>query len=152
MNWRAASGCGLATLAFLSGGCGTVWNLRQTAARKVVPEEPPDAPMDRIYGGVRADWSEFKRLKYDPESPYLGPGTFLPPLIDLPFSVIGDTLTLPYTLAWEKGFLGMALINPGSEYAPEVSRWKNVDRSRMPVTKGNPVDAKGSDNGATTRK
>lgn len=111
MNLRAAVGGGLATVALLGGGCGTVRNLEETAGPKCVPEMPPDAPMKRVYGGVRSDWAEFRR---DPEPSHTG--TRLSTLIDLSFSAVGDTLTLPYVLAWEKGFFGTRIMEYPHNY------------------------------------
>jgi uncharacterized protein YceK len=132
MNWRAAVGCGLATLAISSGGCGTVRNLQQAVGPKDVPEMPPDAPMKRVYGGVRSDWSELAGWQRDPEAPH--PGTYLSALIDLPLSAVGDTLTLPYTLAWEKGLFGMRLMNYPPEYATPAAEVE------PPVRAGSPPD------------
>jgi uncharacterized protein YceK len=72
-------------LATLSGGCGTMLNTTYFT---------PDEGGERIYGGVRLD-AEVIEDGYGQRSP-LVIALFL---ADLPLTVIGDTLSLPYTLA-----------------------------------------------------
>ena len=131
MGWRAAVGCGVAALALLGQGCGTVGNLQRTAGAKEVPELPPDAPMDRVYGGVRSDWAW---VAGGPGGPPPGTGSFLSALLDLPLSAVGDTLTLPYVLAWEKGLLGVHLMH----YRNDIPIPAGVERPDAP---GGPHDA-----------
>lgn len=137
MNWRAAVGCVLATLALLSGGCGTIQNLQQTTGPKDVPEIPPDAPMKRVYGGVRSDWSELAGRR-EPGSPSAGTGSSLSALVDLPFSAVGDTLTLPYVLAWETGFLGMRLMHYPHDYATADAGGEGPGRMGSPLGMSQP--------------
>jgi uncharacterized protein YceK len=89
----------ITTLMLLNAGCGTVGN--------VVSDAPP-----KPYGGVLRDCEKIAGLgepQRNPNAPGLlgdtlllrsldSAGTFLLVAIDLPLSVIGDTLTLPYTL------------------------------------------------------
>ena len=57
-------------------------------------------PPTRIYGGVRQDWTELKALEFgDVACINLIFAPFY--LADLPLSLIGDTLTLPYTAGVE---------------------------------------------------
>ncbi len=72
-------------LAALSGGCGTLLNTTYFT---------PDEGGERIYGGVRLD-AEVIEDGYGQRSP-LVIALFL---ADLPFALIGDTVSLPYTLA-----------------------------------------------------
>ena len=72
-------------LAALSGGCGTLLNTTY-----FTPEEGGE----RAYGGVRLD-AEAIQDGLGQQSA-LATTLFL---IDLPFAVLGDTLTLPYILA-----------------------------------------------------
>jgi uncharacterized protein YceK len=71
-------------LAVLSGGCGTLLNTTYFT---------PDEGGERIYGGVRLD-AEVIDDGYGQRSP-LVIALFL---ADLPFTLIGDTVSLPYTL------------------------------------------------------
>jgi uncharacterized protein YceK len=84
----------IAALALSSGGCGTLANTAW-----FIPEEGGK----RVYGGVRADVQSAQQCF---ETPIEGkPLSGLWCLIDLPFSAIGDTITLPYTIAY-------GLLNP----------------------------------------
>ncbi|MBP3955539.1 YceK/YidQ family lipoprotein [Gemmata sp. G18] len=82
----------------LGGGCGTVDNLRQPT---VAPVRNPDATVCRVYGGVRGDWAAMSAYPWDRvtcTADYL-----LVPMmgIDLFFTFVGDTFTLPYTIGTE---------------------------------------------------
>jgi uncharacterized protein YceK len=72
-------------LAALSGGCGTLLNTTYFT---------PDEGGERVYGGVRLD-AEVIEDGYGQRSP-LVIALFL---ADLPFTLIGDTVSLPYTVA-----------------------------------------------------
>ncbi len=82
--------------ALSASGCGTLDNVRVR-----YPPEPPavcEAP-NRIYGGVAADSEEFWGLvKLGPVSHPLYPLQLFGSFIDIPFSAVGDTLTLPVTI------------------------------------------------------
>ncbi|HEX4613027.1 MAG TPA: YceK/YidQ family lipoprotein [Urbifossiella sp.] len=66
------------------GGCGTLNNVTE------------QAPAVRAYGGVRRDWEVLKMVQED-DSRIMW--AFVPSLVvDLPLSLVGDTLTLPYVL------------------------------------------------------
>ena len=94
--WTAVAG-----LALLNGGCGTAVNTLWLA---------PFEGGQRVYGGVRADLDVMRRTVAG-ESDITVSGeqvkatsreqirSILFLTLDLPLSVIGDTLTLPYTLA-----------------------------------------------------
>jgi uncharacterized protein YceK len=74
----------LCTGATNSSGCGTVMNTAW-----FIPQEGGQ----RVYGGVRLDWSYIAEERAPSDSPKALA------VADLPFSLIGDTLTLPYILA-----------------------------------------------------
>jgi uncharacterized protein YceK len=66
-------------------GCGTLCN---------VTSSNPDP---RVYGGIRQEWSDLKVMRFD--DVYCINLLLAPWLVaDLPLSVLGDTLTLPYVL------------------------------------------------------
>ena len=94
MPGRGLGLAGVAAVALLGGGCGTLVNVTSVA--------PPEiGGGQRLpYGGVIWDLEgEYRALTAPPPSRF---GVHLPMiffyLIDLPFSAIGDTLTLPITI------------------------------------------------------
>ena len=134
MICRTLAGLGLFVAAVLCGGCGTLKNLNPTPTGE--GEIPPPT---RIYGGVRQDWTELKTLDFgDVACINL---YFLPLyLADLPLSLIGDTLTLPYTA----GVVVARSIGdyyfppaPGNALAPlagnKFNAWTISPRIEMPV-------------------
>ena len=99
MNGRFAAILAFVSSTLLSGGCGTFENLREATP----PKDSCDVSLKTVYGGVRSDCSylaEWANPK-GPEPKYL-----LLTALDLPFTLIGDTITLPYTLAYETGVFG----------------------------------------------
>jgi uncharacterized protein YceK len=91
MTGRRLAVGGFLPFLLMSCGCGTFWNTAWAT------------PFDgqRPYGGVRDDVESARRLVTTP-APHETPqararGTVLA-LLDVPFSVVGDTLTLPYIL------------------------------------------------------
>ena len=68
-------------------GCGTIQNLSR-------PEDGAPRPM-KVYGGLSQSWGMFREAFIDPEAVILSP-LCLP---DVALSAVGDTLTLPITLA-----------------------------------------------------
>jgi uncharacterized protein YceK len=82
--------------------CGTLDNVR---VRYPLPPPAVSEPPNQIYGGVTADAKEFWGLAK------LGPLSIVDPwfpvyvaqlfgsFIDIPFSAVGDTLTLPVTIS-----------------------------------------------------
>jgi uncharacterized protein YceK len=80
-------------------GCGTFGNFTP------LNERTPPETMKRVYGGVRFDAGEHAEYAVHPCTPIerqypLWPAIRIGLLTgDLPFSFIGDTITLPYTLA-----------------------------------------------------
>jgi len=95
---------GVAAVALLGGGCGTLVNVTDFA--------PPEIGGGRraIYGGVVWDLKgEYRALTYSypPTDRYTlgihGP-MILAYLLDLPLSAIGDTFTLPITVSEALGF------------------------------------------------
>jgi uncharacterized protein YceK len=104
-EWRMTKPSGLALWAICAvcavPGCGTVQNLRDSAA---------DPPAARVYGGVRYDIEGSTNDLTDMDGGHGGLpgllvervlGTYLL-LVDLPLSAVGDTLTLPITWAASK--------------------------------------------------
>ena len=85
----------LLLVAALSGGCGTLDNVRRPC---VAPPHNPDAKVCRLYGGVRGDWDiiwEYPLSQAPSPVDYVA----IPVLAagDLFFDLVADTLTLPYT-------------------------------------------------------
>src|SRR5215218_6195532 len=92
-------------------GCGTVNNLtRPLPPTKADLEKPgPSVPLGvwnddaqkssrQVYGGVRGEWAELKALRWNDEYSFLNPIAIALYAIDLPLTLVGDTLTLPYTV------------------------------------------------------
>ena len=98
MGRRTTLALGLAVAA-MSGGCGTVTNLKQPTHP---PALNPDAPVCRVYGGVRADAVAMVHLPWSHMPSYIDYG-ILPVMcvIDLVCTTVGDTVTLPYTVGSE---------------------------------------------------
>ena len=105
----------LSVFAVLSSGCGTLHNLPRPGP---APMLGPGDPGSRTYGGVRADWDMITGKHFDDEY-RLVLRKFTAPIfaLDLPLTLIGDTLTLPYTLAYDCGLFGKRCI-----YAPPKDR------------------------------
>ena len=111
MRSRTALLFGLSMFAAISCGCGTLNNLPPPGP---APLLDPGDPGSRTYGGVRAELECFRVSKCDPEDTHPKKEIsklFLPAVIvDLPFTLIGDTITLPYTLAYDCGLFGKICI------------------------------------------
>ncbi|MBN9122180.1 MAG: hypothetical protein J0I06_24080 [Planctomycetes bacterium] len=79
----------------LSGGCGTIANVNRPV---VAPPNNPDAPVCRIYGGVRSDWDAFWHYPWSNTTPYVDYVAIpLLAVVNLALDGAGDTITLPYT-------------------------------------------------------
>jgi uncharacterized protein YceK len=124
---------GVLTVAILSGGCGTVANTVGCDLDTPIRELPlpgnydwqggPIGPLwhrsgdcqeyaKQVYGGVREDltiWGVGQTTL-----PHFGNDPWLA-VLDLPFSAIGDTLTLPYILAYRNGLFGSIKEQPAGE-------------------------------------
>jgi uncharacterized protein YceK len=113
MRYRTGAVLGLLTAAILSGGCGTVANTAW-----LIPEEGGKRP----YGGIRIDYDKAR----NPPTSFPNADDRLQQFVfalDLPFSLVGDTLTLPYVLAYDMGLFGRRLMNLGGDaYQEAVSR------------------------------
>jgi uncharacterized protein YceK len=97
MTYRTPAVLGLLVV-LLCSGCGTMNNL--TSSNSPTSEGEISKPPPRIYGGVRGEWSELRAMRFD--DVYCMNLIFVPLyLVDHPLSAIGDTLTLPYTVAAE---------------------------------------------------
>jgi hypothetical protein len=102
----------LPPLALLFCGCGTMANLGGKADSILGPVHDPEY---KVYGGIQNDFESVRDF-FNAESPKKQPETFLWPLgliinelegfflvtgpavVDFPFSLVGDTLTLPITI------------------------------------------------------
>jgi uncharacterized protein YceK len=100
MTNRAASCLTVVSVALLAGGCGTLENLREAAPPKYSCEEP----MKTVYGGVTKDCASIEQACAAADWDV---GLLLFASCDLPLTALGDTITLPYTLAYETGVFGM---------------------------------------------
>ena len=104
MSNRTKAVATLTLCAALSGGCGTLYNLPPPGP---APFLGPGDHGSRTYGGVREEWEvlmgknntqDYDRIYRMVAAPFLA--------LDLPFTLIGDTITLPYTLAYDCGLFG----------------------------------------------
>ena len=86
-------------VAALSGGCGTMGNLKRPT---YAPADAPTTPVCRVYGGVRTDFVTMSEYQWNPVVTYLD-YVAIPVLAagSLAATFVGDTLTLPYTLVAE---------------------------------------------------
>ena len=111
------------TVATLSGGCGTISNTLDCDVNPPFRYVTPPSEMGthrtlgdiyplwrtceenqkRIYGGVKADCSIFGII--NTTIPNNGVDPWLA-VLDMPFSAIGDTIALPYILAYRNGLFG----------------------------------------------
>src|SRR5579871_4117070 len=105
MFHRAIRLLGLAVFALLGGGCGTVGNLRPPG------ESVAGDPEKRVYGGIRSDLDHVQYNLDSSKPRMLFPLAVALGLFDLPFSFVGDTLTLPYTLAYDLGLFGRRYVD-----------------------------------------
>jgi hypothetical protein len=89
----------LVLVAALCGGCGTLDNIKRPT---FAPPNKPDAQVVRVYGGVHGDWAIMTHYDWSRTASYLD-YAFIPLMAgaDLVFDVVGDTVTLPYTLVAE---------------------------------------------------
>jgi uncharacterized protein YceK len=104
MPGRAVGLAGVAAVALLGGGCGTLVNVTTVAPAEI------GGGQRAVYGGVVWDLEGEYRAWTTPYPPTLrytwgvnGP-MILAYLFDLPLSAIGDTLTLPITVGEALGF------------------------------------------------
>ena len=94
----------------LLGGCGTVANLTLSGP-------PPAGPM-KVYGGVRRDMDIMHDCTTNPDHPrdnaeaVCFAAAVTVAAVDLPFSVVADTLTLPITVP-------VALVTQGRTDKPQ---------------------------------
>jgi uncharacterized protein YceK len=113
--------------AVLAGGCGTLENVKRPT---FPPAKKPDAPVCRVYGGVRMDWATMTDYDWSHTASYLD-YVLVPILavIDLALDVGGDTVTLPYTVIAEAR---RATRRPGADEPP-------VDPAATPIAPGLPA-------------
>jgi len=104
MPGRGVGLAGVAAVALLGGGCGTLVNVTTVAPAEI------GGGQRAVYGGVVWDLEGEYRAWTTPYPPTLrytlginGP-MILEYLIDIPLSAIGDTLTLPITVGEALGF------------------------------------------------
>ena len=142
MICRTRAGLGLFVAALFCGGCGTLKNLNLSTPTGEGEIPPPT----RIYGGVRQDWTEFNKQQCN-EVAFI----FLPLwLAEFPLSLIGDTLTLPYTAGVEVTRSINDYYFPKTPAKPEpgnalsslagnkFNAWTISPRIEMPVTSSSP--------------
>jgi uncharacterized protein YceK len=100
--WAAA----VAVLPVL-GGCGTLSNITD------------QAPAVRAYGGVQRDWMLLTMAQEDDSGIMWA---FVPALaVDLPLSVVGDTLTLPYTALTDPTLFRKSLVHEPQDFGQEAA-------------------------------
>jgi hypothetical protein len=94
----------LAAAALVPAGCGTFLNMQETAWRPFWPED--GTPTRRVYGGVAYDaafGANMLASSFQPGAEFFGPLGFnwgwSVLTVDLPLSAVGDTITLPWTVA-----------------------------------------------------
>lgn len=113
----------LATLAITASGCGTISNLKQ------VEKDDPDRSGARIYGGVREELRFVTEAAFDAH-PFGFPGVGVMFCgVDFPLTLIGDTITLPYTfwMQLDRSIRGhwkreiTRTDQPGAELRPDTS-------------------------------
>lgn len=83
--------------ALLSAGCGTISNLNPTDQPFSGPQQDDAPRKTRVFGGVRSDWTGLTTLDWN-DNNAMASSIILPLYVaDLPLSLVGDTMTLPYT-------------------------------------------------------
>lgn len=114
-------------VALLSSGCGTMTNLKQPV---LPPAGNPDAQVCRIYGGLRSDFSSVIHYPWAKTPEYID-YVILPVMVtvDLGFTLVGDTLTLPYPIYAETR-RGIQRWLHGSETAPEPPPLPSEEKER----------------------
>ncbi len=109
----------VAVIPFL-GGCGTLSNVTD------------QAPAVRAYGGVQRDWEVLKMAQEDDSGIMWA---FVPSLVvDLPLSVVGDTLTLPYTALRDPTLFRRTLFNERLDFGQEAAVPSENHSTAPPVT------------------
>jgi uncharacterized protein YceK len=94
---RIVVGVGSAWAALLLSGCGTICNF----AAAVAPSPDDHVARPAVYGGVQLDAAVITGIQPDRTtkgSVFIGACL----LVDVPLSLVGDTLTLPITLLLER--------------------------------------------------
>jgi uncharacterized protein YceK len=100
MTIRRMGRWALAAVALLLGGCGTTANLFLFS---------PEEGGKQVFGGVRADWKAAQEFA-QPGPAYVNDAgervtRAMLFTMDMPFSIVGDTLTLPVTISKAMGWL-----------------------------------------------
>ena len=93
----------LVMLLCTSSGCGTMFNVTGHEVMLLGPREQPIVP----FGGVANDVQWMSR----------GPGAVIPAALDMPLSLVGDIVTLPWTI-----YQSSIAVRPRVEQAPLTSR------------------------------
>lgn len=88
--------------AVLPVGCGTAHNLNPIGESPIKGPGQDDAPLKttRVFGGVRSDWTGLTTLNWNDEYSFLNFVVLPFYVADLPLSLVGDTVTLPYTAVY----------------------------------------------------
>lgn len=88
-------------VAFLSVGCGTAHNLNPTGEALIKgPGQDDPSKTTRVFGGVRSDLTGLTTLSWNDEYSFLNFIVLPFYVADLPLSLVGDTVTLPYTAVY----------------------------------------------------
>jgi uncharacterized protein YceK len=97
MSLRTNCVLGFVLIACAASGCGTVNNLTCEVDQKDPYGGKPADDTTRVFGGVRWDWNTLLATSFEGDC-YVN--YFILPvfLADFPLSLIGDALTLPYTV------------------------------------------------------
>jgi uncharacterized protein YceK len=136
MFGRTASAGVVAALAAFGGGCGTLINQSNDPGQAFYSDQ---FPTQMPYGGVLRDLAappagvwQAATAEPDPgvlaRSQMIAASVFVPPL-DLPFSLVGDTLFLPFDLAHTLGMGQSASSAQAPQAAPPPPPVTTVSKS-----------------------
>jgi hypothetical protein len=119
------------TVALTSAGCGTFQNVKRPC---VPPPGNPDAPVCRIFGGVRSDWASMREYPLTQTTHYAD-YVVLPLMMagDLVLVTVGDTVTLPYT-AYEEVRRAYFPPDPSTEGSQPVPKGSLANKTKSNAT------------------
>jgi uncharacterized protein YceK len=136
MFGRTAAAVILAVFAGLSGGCGTLINQSNEPGQAFYSDQ---LPAQMPFGGVARDLAAppagvWHAVTAEPDPGVLArtqmiTAAVLVPPLDLPFSLIGDTLTLPFDLAHTFGWSGTAPANQNAAQPPPPAATRPADQT-----------------------
>ena len=111
MLYRVVAVTAVVFVAPMLAGCGTAIN-----AVWLIPEENGK----RVYGGVRTDCEQIRGRHEQAGRLPVDRIEQLVYTLDVPLSAVGDTITLPYILAYDSGLFGRRFTNLGSAFYPDA--------------------------------